>query len=121
MPFWPLVARYLDPAHREEHAFLDGGGERERRPSCREGRRAKSSPLRWLGVQLAAAHLGWLAVRLTDGPAARAGFETVKVVIPGLMDMASSREAVDFGLPRFTRPWTLATTAEPHQAPHPLC
>jgi thiazole/oxazole-forming peptide maturase SagD family component len=118
-PFWPLIARYLDPRSRDAHAFL-GRGERdfEALPG-----RAPASPAEQaadLKKWLLARGQRWVLVRLTEGVAERAGFEVAKVVIPGLVGIAPSREATNLEVPRMSAPIADATLAEPNPDPHPL-
>jgi ribosomal protein S12 methylthiotransferase accessory factor len=120
VPFWPPMARYLDPRTAGAHAFLGTGGrstfdELPRWPL--EPAPARMARLRgWLTEH----RLAWTAVRLTDPAAASLGLEVVKVVMPGLMRLALSRESTDLGSPRLRLPLPDATTEAPNPDPHPL-
>ncbi|MBK7861044.1 MAG: YcaO-like family protein [Archangiaceae bacterium] len=116
LQFWPALARYLDPRNRHAHDFL-GAGRPVRQPF--ESLSRAAATVASTGEKLRAAGLDWLAVRLTDAPARRSGFETVKVIIPGLLDAARSREEMDLRSPRLHRDWPLAR-AGVHTFPHPL-
>jgi thiazole/oxazole-forming peptide maturase SagD family component len=111
--FWPALARYLEPKNSHAHAFLGSS------LAPFESLPRVSPDLKTLRSLLDRAELPWLAVRLTDAPAERAGFETVKVIIPGLINCAKSRAEVDFGLPRLHRDWPLGRAGLNPQ-PHPL-
>ena len=94
VPFWTLMARYLDPRASAAHAFLGSGGSLAlsqlptwsdepavaRLPRLREWFRERDVP--------------WMVVRLTDAVAASLGFEVVKVVMPSMTPLALSRDEV---------------------------
>ena len=119
LPTWPLTARYLDPSRAAAHAFL-GQGECTFESLPGKTPRSTEEAFDTLRKWLSTAHLPWGAVRLTDAPATRAGFEVVKVVIPGLMGISPTRAAADFTLPRLHRNWALASSLLPQRDPHPL-
>jgi thiazole/oxazole-forming peptide maturase SagD family component len=113
LAFWPLLARYLDSNNSGAHAFLSGAPKRfDDLPQAP----ATIPALRRL---LREAGLSWLVVRLTDGPSRRAGFETTKVIIPGLLNLAVSRSQMDLGLSRLNQEASGTRKGlNPH--PHPL-
>jgi thiazole/oxazole-forming peptide maturase SagD family component len=110
-PFWPLIARYLDPRSRGAHAFL-GRGERDFEALLRRAPASPAEQAADLKKWLLARGQRWVLVRLTEGVAERAGFEVAKVVIPGLVG--------NLDLPRMRAPIADATLAEPNPDPHPL-
>jgi thiazole/oxazole-forming peptide maturase SagD family component len=117
--FWPLLARYLNPATEKDHAFL--GPVTLPFPS-EEGALPHTVPgrLERFRQWFEKAGLPWIAVRLTDELAQRAGFETVKVCIPGFVGIAPSRATTLLKLPRMHADWTHATVGSPQRIPHPL-
>jgi thiazole/oxazole-forming peptide maturase SagD family component len=118
-PFWPSIARYLDPRSRDAHAFL-GRGERDFEALPQPAPASSTNQAADLKDWLLARGQRWILVRLTDAIAERAGFEVAKVVIPGLVGIAPSREAVNLALPRMRAPIADATLSEPNPDPHPL-
>jgi thiazole/oxazole-forming peptide maturase SagD family component len=118
--FWRLMARYLDPARADAHAFLGAGGER---PLASMPRFAADTPrgqLALLRRWFRRLDRAWYAVRLTGALASWCGFEVVKVVIPGLVNIAPSRADVDLRGPRLSMEWSDAMSATPHLHSHPL-
>jgi len=131
--YWPLFARYLDPRNRAAHAFLGHGIARfedvapvtmggdppypPAQPVNASDAGARISRLRSWFEEMS---LPWIVTRLTDGPAARGGFEVVKVVVPGLVPVAAARDEAPLTLPRMRHPWPDATSAHPNPDPHPL-
>ena len=118
-PFWPSIARYLDPRSRGAHAFL-GRGERDFEALTRRPPASPAEPAAELKEWLIARGQRWILVRITDAVAERAGFEVAKVVIPGLVGIAPSRETTNLDLPRMRAPIADATLSEPNPDPHPL-
>ncbi|KYF81594.1 hypothetical protein BE20_23595 [Sorangium cellulosum] len=119
VPFWRLIVRYFNPRHSDAHAFLGQGKARFEEV----GHRAPgtiSEKMEVLRRFFEEQSLSWLVTRLTDEPAKEAGFEVVKVVVPGLVSLAPSRADVPFALPRMQRAWPDATREAPNPDPHPL-
>ena len=119
LPFWPLLARYLDPARASAHAFL-GRGTRDFESLPSFPTPTVAGRIRLLRSWLAPRSLPWLVVRLTDRLASAAGFEVAKVVVPGLLSLAKSRATANLATPRMRQSWPLATCERPNPDPHPL-
>jgi ribosomal protein S12 methylthiotransferase accessory factor YcaO len=121
-PFWPGIARYLDPRNGPAHAFLlsapHSAVDVNELPIW-DARSPASSLARlkgWLGER----SLCWTAVRLTDPPAISARREVAKVVMPQLMRLTPSREETDLASPRLRTHLPDACLQEPNPNPHPL-
>lgn len=117
--FWPLMARYLDPANAGAHAFLPGADSArfEHRPSYRAT--TPSARYRLLERWFRERGHRWLVVRLTGAVADAAGLEVCRVIVPGLFPLAPSRRAMALGSPRMHADWPGARPGL-HRAPHPI-
>jgi thiazole/oxazole-forming peptide maturase SagD family component len=117
--FWPLIARYLNPAHRSSHSFL-GSTENRFDTLADHGVPPLKQQMSLMRGWLAERGLPWIVVRLTTPSAQRAGFEVAKVVIPGLVAIAPARARVNLRLPRMKMPWSWSTLSGLNPDPHPL-
>jgi ribosomal protein S12 methylthiotransferase accessory factor YcaO len=120
IPFWPPLARYLDPARARAFAFLRGGGPIPLEALDAGVPEAPRERFRVLGDWLRQAGLGWIAVPLGDEAALEAGLRVTKVVVPQAVPMTLRHEDVDRDLPRFARDFPGATKRSWNDDPHPV-
>jgi thiazole/oxazole-forming peptide maturase SagD family component len=119
VPYWPLLARYLNPRFASAHSFLGGDTlEFESLPDYtpEDSKEALKLLVRWFRKQRLSLH----AVRLTDSVAHRLGLEVVKVVVPGFVSLVPRRADVNWKSPRMWQNWPLATLSGAYSEPHPL-
>jgi thiazole/oxazole-forming peptide maturase SagD family component len=124
VPFWPGLARYLDPARAQDLEFLFGDIERELTEldagtelSAEAPHKAKFEALRrWLER----AGLSWFAVPLVDRDILQAGLRVVKVIIPEALRLTLLAEEIERQAPRFSLPLAGAAPDSWNERPHPL-
>lgn len=117
--FWPLMARYLDPAHAEDHAFLSGADTARLEDRPGHGARTPGARYRLLERWLRERGHRWLAVRLTGPVATAVGLEVCRVLVPGFLALAPSRRATQLDAARMHADWPGARPGL-HRAPHPI-
>lgn len=123
--WWPLWLYYLDPAHADAFAFLDGGlpeVDLLALPSLASG--TPREELRALTAMFEGAGLEPFAFDLNTPDLEGSGRRAMKVVVPGTLDVSVGRQSVRLRAPRLERvPSGLGrphlATAEHNPDPHP--
>ncbi len=118
VPFWPLMARYLDPRSAPAHAFLGAGSvDWSHLPAAPD----ESTALRLARLRewFRSRDVPWMVVRLTDVVASGLGFEVVKVVMPSLAPLTLTRDEAT-RCARLRLPLQDAALSSLNPDPHPL-
>jgi thiazole/oxazole-forming peptide maturase SagD family component len=120
IPFWPPLARYLDPSHAAAFDFLQSD------TTVQFGKLDAGVPdtprerFRLLGDWLRQAGLSWIAVPLSDAHTIEAGLRVTKVVVPEAVRMTLGAGDVDRDQPRFARDFPGAAPGSWNPDPHPV-
>jgi thiazole/oxazole-forming peptide maturase SagD family component len=120
IPFWPPLARYLDPRHAAAFDFLQSNATvrfEELDAGVPDGSRDR---FRLLGDWLRRAGLSWIAVPLSDDHTIEAGLRVTKVVVPEAVRMTLSADDVERGQRRFARDFPGASPGSWNPDPHPV-
>jgi ribosomal protein S12 methylthiotransferase accessory factor len=119
VPFWPLLARYLDPRNAEA-TVIGPSATRDFDTLPRGPAESVAERLECLRAWFRARALDWLVVPLTDSVAQYAGFEVAKVVMPQLVRLTMERDPVELARPRLHLPLDDSPSTELNPHPHPL-
>jgi hypothetical protein len=117
LPFWPGLARYLDPQNAAAFDFLPGG------PRIELGALDAGeivSPFQALRTWLQRAELTWLAVSLNTSASLEAGLRVLKVLVPEALRLSLRDQEMDRAHPRLARDWPGSTPGSWHHAPLPI-
>jgi len=121
-PGWALMVRYLDPANAD--AVRPLVGQPPTLPfsalNLAEAPTTPRAELQRLVQELRRRSLPLIALRLTDTAVADSGLEVAKVLVPGLLRLAPTRQAVDLKTSRAWHNWRWAQVTAPRVEPHPL-
>jgi YcaO cyclodehydratase, ATP-ad Mg2+-binding len=116
LPFWPGLARYLDPRNAAALDFLPGG---ERTVLEALNVAEQGSRFALLRTWLVRARLTWMAVSLDSAASLDAGLRVIKVVVPEALRLTMREQKMDRLHPRLAREWPGSTIRSWNQSPLP--